>query len=94
MKSNKKRKEVVLDELTLAILEENAKAQGRNLKNYMEFILTENANNILEEPKTIEIRKALFLSREQSENGLVKSHKNVINAAKKRLNENSVDKAS
>ena len=43
MKINKKRKEVVLDEETIAILEEKAKHQGRNLKNYMEFILQENA---------------------------------------------------
>jgi len=44
MKSTKKRKEVVLDEETLAILEERAKSQGRNLKNYMEFVLREDAN--------------------------------------------------
>ncbi|OBX24289.1 MULTISPECIES: hypothetical protein [Bizionia] len=44
MKSTKKRKEVVLDEETLAILEEKAKSQGRNLKNYMEFVLREDAN--------------------------------------------------
>ena len=44
MKTNKRRKEVVLDEETIAILEEKAKRQGRNLKNYMEFILRENAH--------------------------------------------------
>jgi ABC-type glutathione transport system ATPase component len=44
MKINGKRKEVVLDEHTLSILEEKAKQQGRNLKNYMEFVLQENAN--------------------------------------------------
>ena len=43
MEKQKKRKEVVLDEETLAILEEKAKAQGRNLKNYMKFVLRENA---------------------------------------------------
>uniref|UniRef100_UPI00404A73A3 hypothetical protein n=1 Tax=Gelidibacter sp. TaxID=2018083 RepID=UPI00404A73A3 len=43
MNSKTKRKEVVLDEETLAILEEKAKSQGRNLKNYMEFILREEA---------------------------------------------------
>ncbi|EGV43188.1 hypothetical protein BZARG_1130 [Bizionia argentinensis JUB59] len=43
MKAHKKRKEVLLDEQTLAMLEEKAKSQGRNLKNYMEFILTEEA---------------------------------------------------
>jgi hypothetical protein len=94
MKTNKKRKEVLLDEETLAILEEKAKSQGRNLKNYMEFVLREEANNILEEPKSLEVRKALLLSRTQSESGLVKSNKDVINAAKKRVNANSVDKAS
>lgn len=44
MASQKKRKEVVLDEETLAILEEKAKSQGRNLKNYMEFVLREDAH--------------------------------------------------
>ena len=44
MKKNKKRKEVVLDEETITILEEKAMQQGRNLKNYMEFVLKENAN--------------------------------------------------
>ncbi|MEO5789992.1 MAG: hypothetical protein ACOH2D_06030 [Gelidibacter sp.] len=44
MSSQKKRKEVVLDEETLAILEEKAKNQGRNLKNYMEFVLREDAH--------------------------------------------------
>jgi hypothetical protein len=43
MDSKNKRKEVVLDEETLAILEEKAKSQGRNLKNYMEFILRQEA---------------------------------------------------
>ena len=43
MSSQKKRKEIVLDEETLAILEEKAKRQGRNLKNYMEFVLREDA---------------------------------------------------
>ena len=43
METQKKRKEIVLDEDTLAILEEKAKAQGRNLKNYMEFVLREDA---------------------------------------------------
>tara|TARA_R110002096_G_scaffold340965_2_gene534061 strand:+ start:928 stop:1176 length:249 start_codon:yes stop_codon:yes gene_type:complete len=43
MKINKKRKEVVLDEHTITILKEKAEQQGRNLKNYMEFVLQENA---------------------------------------------------
>lgn len=40
---NKKRKEVVLDEETITLLEYKAKSEGRNLKNYMENILIENA---------------------------------------------------
>lgn len=44
METNKKRKEVVLDENTITILKEKAKQQGRNLKNYMEFVLKENAH--------------------------------------------------
>lgn len=47
MKTNKKRKEVVLDNNIIAILEEQAKSQGRNLKNYMDYILMESSNNIL-----------------------------------------------
>ncbi|KAA5827542.1 hypothetical protein FPF71_01495 [Algibacter amylolyticus] len=94
MKQVKKRKEIVLSEETLAVLEEKAKNQGRNLKNYMEFILNEVANNILEEPKALEIKKALILSRSQSEKGLIKSSKQVINAAKKRIDASSVDKTS
>ena len=39
MKTLKKRKEVQLDPETLEILELKAKKAGRNLKNYMEFIL-------------------------------------------------------
>lgn len=41
--SDKKRKEVLLDKETLSILEAKAKKQGRNLKNYMEFVLREEA---------------------------------------------------
>ncbi|WP_299668428.1 hypothetical protein [uncultured Polaribacter sp.] len=40
---DKKRKEVVLDQETLSLLEFKAKKEGRNLKNYMEHILKENA---------------------------------------------------
>ena len=43
MKSTKKRKEVYLDEETIMMLEEKAKRQGRNLKNYMENVLQEDA---------------------------------------------------
>jgi hypothetical protein len=39
----KKRKEVVLDEETLSLLQHKAKSEGRNLKNYMENVLKENA---------------------------------------------------
>ena len=44
MKTNKKRKEVLLDEEIITMLEEKAKNQGRNLKNYMEYVLQENAH--------------------------------------------------
>jgi len=45
MKANKKRKEILLDDETITILEQKAKNQGRNLKNYMEFVLYENAHS-------------------------------------------------
>lgn len=94
MSLNKKRKEVVLDAETLAILKEKAKKEGRNLKNYMEYVLTEKANDVLEEPKALEIIKALKVSKLQSQNGLVKTHKDVMASVKKKVNESSVDKAS
>ena len=42
---NKKRKEVLLDGQTIAILEIQAKREGRELKNYMEYILIKKAND-------------------------------------------------
>ena len=39
----KKRKEVLLDEEIIAILQHKAESEGRNLKNYMENVLKENA---------------------------------------------------
>ena len=45
MIKDKKRKEISLDLEILSILEFQAKKQGRNLKNYLEFILTEKANS-------------------------------------------------
>ena len=45
MIQNKKRKEVVLDHETIELLEFKAKKAGRNLKNYMEYVLREKAND-------------------------------------------------
>lgn len=44
MLKNKKRKEVILEAEILALLQIQAEKQGRNLKNYMEHILREKAN--------------------------------------------------
>lgn len=41
----KNRKEITLDTQTLTILQFKAEKQGRKLKNYMEQILKEHANN-------------------------------------------------
>ena len=43
---NKKRKEVALDTDTIALLKFQAEKEGRNLKNFMEFVLREKANDI------------------------------------------------
>lgn len=43
MKPTKKRKEVLLDEEALELLEFKAKKAGRPLKNYMEFVLNQDA---------------------------------------------------
>ncbi|WP_290700980.1 hypothetical protein [Lacinutrix sp.] len=96
MKTIKKRKEVLLDEEVIRLLEFKAKKAGRTLKNYMEFVLHKKADEITSEneDKTIEIKKALLESRIQSKKGLVKEHSQVINAAKNRVNGNTVDKAS
>jgi len=45
MIQDKKRKEVSLDEETIALLEIQAKQDGRKLKNFMEQILIEKAND-------------------------------------------------
>tara|TARA_R110001606_G_scaffold144418_1_gene283808 strand:- start:279 stop:536 length:258 start_codon:yes stop_codon:yes gene_type:complete len=44
MIQNKKRKEVALDANIIELLELQAKREGRKLKNYMEHILNEKAN--------------------------------------------------
>jgi plasmid stability protein len=51
----KNRKEVTLDDQTMPILKIKAAKKGRNLKNYMEQILKEKANEfeVTEEYKTI-----------------------------------------
>lgn len=45
MIQNKKRKEVALDANIIELLELQAKREGRKLKNYMEHILNEKAND-------------------------------------------------
>jgi len=45
MIQERKRKEVSLDNDTLALLQIQAEKEGRKLKNYMEHILREKANN-------------------------------------------------
>lgn len=45
MNNSKKRKEIVLDSDVLEILELQAKREGRKLKNYMEHVLCEKAND-------------------------------------------------
>lgn len=45
MVQNKKRKEVALDANIIELLELQAKREGRKLKNYMEYILSEKAND-------------------------------------------------
>jgi len=46
MIQDKKRKEVLLDNETIELLQIQAKKEGRKLKNYMEFILREKASQI------------------------------------------------
>ncbi len=55
MIKTKKRKEISLDEETLSLLQYQAEKQGRKLKNYMEFILQEKANDfeLTDEYKTM-----------------------------------------
>jgi 3-isopropylmalate dehydratase small subunit len=55
MIKTKNRKEVTLDNQTMAILQIQANREGRKLKNYMEQILKEKANEfeLTEEYKTL-----------------------------------------
>lgn len=66
MIKDKKRKEVSLDPEILSILEFQAKKQGRNLKNYLEFILTEKANSF---ELSDEYKKMMDEVLEQKEKG-------------------------
>ena len=60
MLKNKTRKEVSLDSETIAILEVQAEKEGRKLKNYMEHILREKANDMeLKEEYKIMMDKVL-----------------------------------
>jgi len=45
MPTNKIRKEVSLDDNTIVLLKIQAENEGRNLKNYMEYLLREKANS-------------------------------------------------
>ncbi len=45
MLQDKKRKEVTLDNETLTLLQIQAEKEGRKLKNYMEHVLREKAND-------------------------------------------------
>jgi hypothetical protein len=45
MQATKNRKEISLDSQTLVILQLQADKEGRKLKNYMESVLNEKANN-------------------------------------------------
>jgi hypothetical protein len=63
---DKKRKEVSLDPEILSVLEFQAKKQGRNLKNYLEFILTEKANSF---ELSDEYKKMMDEVLEQKEKG-------------------------
>ena len=45
MLKNKQRKEVSLDAETIVILTQQAEKQGRKLKNYMEHVLKQKADN-------------------------------------------------
>lgn len=42
----KQRKEIALDEQTIALLQVQAEREGRKLKNYLEQVLKEKANSI------------------------------------------------
>lgn len=45
MLQNRKRKEISLDAETIALLQIQAEKEGRKLKNYMEHVLREKAND-------------------------------------------------
>ena len=46
-----KRKEINLDEQTVAVLEAQAHQEGRKLKNYMEFVLLQKAKELALSPE-------------------------------------------
>lgn len=64
---NRFRKEIALDSQTIAMLSFKAEKEGRNLKNYMEHILKETAENlVLSENYKSNIDSWLEKEREES----------------------------
>lgn len=55
MLADKKRKEIHLPEKVLLLLEYQANKEGRNLKNYLEYILSEKANELTPSKEYIQL---------------------------------------
>lgn len=68
MISNKKRKEISLDQETIELLELQAKSEGRKLKNYMEYILREKANDF---QLTEDYKKMMDLTLDNFDKGTI-----------------------
>lgn len=85
MISNKKRKEVSLDQETIALLELQAKSEGRKLKNYMEYILREKANDF---QLTEDYKKMMDLTLDNFDKGTINFTD--WNTVKNKMNKNAV----
>ena len=85
MIQNKKRKEVALDANIIELLELQAKREGRKLKNYMEFILSEKANDF---QLTDNYKNMMDNTLEEFEKGNIKFKD--WDAVKNKMNKNDI----
>lgn len=70
-----KRKEIHLPEKIILLLEYQAKKEGRNLKNYIEYILSEKANELRPSKEYIQMMDAMLSKVADSQEDYISEEK-------------------
>lgn len=71
MLTDKKRKEIHLPEEIILMLEYQAKRAGRNLKNYIEFVLNQKANEIQPSKEYIQMMDKMLSEVEEGKTAYI-----------------------